>query len=149
MPSAVALLNYLSCGILWRIFCQTGTICGIFSTYHYKHCKDQRSCDGREGGHYIFCEVFSLYNSPKGSAKLRRAGRGSWDICNMINMTIRELHYSFADFCSKPEFLLILPKVTAKLRWGGGGDIFFRVQRNSIRVQRSSLGSSVAQKGKA
>jgi hypothetical protein len=30
---------------------------------------------------------------------------------------------------------------------GGGGDIFFRVQRSSIRVQCSSVGCSVAQKG--
>ena len=32
MPPAVALLNYLSCGILWRIFCQTGIFAG-FSLY--------------------------------------------------------------------------------------------------------------------
>jgi hypothetical protein len=24
-------LNYISCGILWRIFCQTGTFRGVFS----------------------------------------------------------------------------------------------------------------------
>ncbi len=35
MPPAVALLNYLSCSILWRIFCQTGTFRGVFSTYHW------------------------------------------------------------------------------------------------------------------
>jgi hypothetical protein len=33
VPPAVALLNYISCGILWRIFCQTGTFRGVFSTY--------------------------------------------------------------------------------------------------------------------
>ncbi len=33
VPSAVALLNYTSCGILWRIFRQTGTFRGVFSTY--------------------------------------------------------------------------------------------------------------------
>jgi hypothetical protein len=90
--------------------------------------------------------VFSLYNSPKGSAKVRWAGRGSWGICNIINMTIRELYYTFADFCPKPEFLflvLILPKVTAKLRWGGGGEIYF------LGCSVAQLGSSVAQKGKA
>ena len=32
MPPAVALLNYISCGILWRIFCQTGIFAG-FSLY--------------------------------------------------------------------------------------------------------------------
>ncbi len=34
MPPAVDLLNYISCSILWRIFCQTGTFRGVFSTYH-------------------------------------------------------------------------------------------------------------------
>jgi hypothetical protein len=50
---------------------------------------------------------------------------------NMINMTIRELYYTFADFFPKMEFffiILILPKGTAKVRWGGGGEnIVFRV----------------------
>ena len=32
MPPAVALLNHISCGILWRIFCQTGIFAG-FSLY--------------------------------------------------------------------------------------------------------------------
>jgi hypothetical protein len=35
VPPAVALLNYVSCSILWRIFCQTGTFRGVFSTYHW------------------------------------------------------------------------------------------------------------------
>ncbi len=34
VPPAVALLNYISSGILWRIFCQTGTFRGVFFTYH-------------------------------------------------------------------------------------------------------------------
>jgi hypothetical protein len=29
VPPAVALLNYISCGILWRIFCQTGILAGF------------------------------------------------------------------------------------------------------------------------
>ncbi len=33
VPPAVALLNYISSGMLWRIFCQTGTFRGVFSTY--------------------------------------------------------------------------------------------------------------------
>jgi hypothetical protein len=44
VPPAVALLNYISSGILWRIFCQTG----------------------------IFRGVFSIYYSPAGSGKLRK-----------------------------------------------------------------------------
>ncbi len=45
MPPAVALLNYISCGILWRISCQTGIFAG-FSLYIIDR-KDQRSCDVR------------------------------------------------------------------------------------------------------
>jgi hypothetical protein len=33
VPPAVALLNYISSGILWRIFCQTGTFRGVFSIH--------------------------------------------------------------------------------------------------------------------
>jgi hypothetical protein len=33
VPPVVALLNYISCGILWRIFCQTGIFRGVFSAY--------------------------------------------------------------------------------------------------------------------
>ncbi len=29
MPPAVAMLNYISSGILWRIFCQTGIFAGF------------------------------------------------------------------------------------------------------------------------
>ncbi len=35
MPPAVALLNYISCGLLWRIFCPTGTFRGVFSLHTY------------------------------------------------------------------------------------------------------------------
>jgi hypothetical protein len=30
VPSAVALLNYISSGLLWWIFCHTGTFRGVF-----------------------------------------------------------------------------------------------------------------------
>jgi hypothetical protein len=36
MPPAVALSNYISCGILWRIFCRTGIFPG-FSLYIIKN----------------------------------------------------------------------------------------------------------------
>ncbi len=67
----------------------------------------------------------------------------------MIFCVVFSLYYSPKGFFPKLEFLfklLILPKETAKLRWE---NIFFRVQRSSIRVQRSSVGCSVSQKGKA
>jgi hypothetical protein len=31
VPPAVALMNYISSGLLWWIFCQTGTFRGVFS----------------------------------------------------------------------------------------------------------------------
>ena len=35
MPPAVALLDYISSGILWRIFCQTGIFAGFsLRMYH-------------------------------------------------------------------------------------------------------------------
>jgi hypothetical protein len=37
VPPAVALLNYVSSGILWRIFCQTVTFRGVFSTVRMYH----------------------------------------------------------------------------------------------------------------
>jgi hypothetical protein len=58
---------------------------------------------------------------------------------NMINITVRELYYTFADFFLKLEFIF----------FGGEKNIFLRAQRSLIRVQRSSVGCSVAQKGKA
>ncbi len=33
MPPAVALLNYISSGILWRIFCQTGIFAGVSHSF--------------------------------------------------------------------------------------------------------------------
>ena len=52
VPPAVALLNYISSGILWRIFCQTGTFRGVFSYYHYfvVRISEAAMC----GEHYIF-----------------------------------------------------------------------------------------------
>ncbi len=57
---------------------------------------------------------------------------------NMINMTI--------------ESCTILSRIFSKLEFiflGWGKNICFKVQRSSISVQRSSVGCSVAQKGKA
>ena len=49
VPPAVALLNYISCGILQRIFSQTGIFAGF--SLRIKYCrKDQRSCDGQGVG---------------------------------------------------------------------------------------------------
>jgi hypothetical protein len=67
VPPAVALLNYISCGILWRIFCQTGTFRGVFSIhislisqdtppYFYiidGMISEAAMCGAEVGGHYI------------------------------------------------------------------------------------------------
>ncbi len=150
MPPGVAPLNYISCGILWRIFSPTGTFRGLSSTYHKFRRKDQRSCYERGGGHYTvfhklgaqreetpsssYCDFLRFFfyiirRSPQGSAKLRWAWRRGH---NMINMTIRELYYTFEDFFPKLEYIF----------FGGEKNIF-------LRVQRSSEGCSVAQKGAA
>ena len=75
MSPAVALLNYISCGILWWIFCQTGTFRGVFSLYII----DMAGCT-RTPPYCVFSWVFSIYYLPERSAKLRCEGRRSGDI---------------------------------------------------------------------
>jgi hypothetical protein len=55
VPPAVALLNYISCGIPWRIFCQTGIFRGVFSKHHYfvVRISEAAMC----GEHYIYIWV--------------------------------------------------------------------------------------------
>ncbi len=54
MPSAVALLNYITSDLLWRIFCQTGTFLGVFSPYIINNAiRISAAAIGRGGGHYI------------------------------------------------------------------------------------------------
>ena len=92
-------------------------------------------------GYTLILRGFFLYIIRQKDQRSYDGKTGVWGH-NMINMTIRELLYTFADFFPKLEFLfiiLILPKGTAKLRWGEGGDNIF------FRVQRSSVGCSVAQ----
>ena len=146
MPPAVALLNYISCDKLWWIFCQTGIFAGF--SLHIIYSAVRISEATRRGGYIIFSAWFFLYLFAERISEAAMGRTGVWGH-NMINMTIRELYYTFADFCPKLEFLfiiLILPKGTSKLRWGGGGNRFLGVQRCSIGVQRSSVGCSVAQK---
>jgi len=64
--------------------------------------------------------------------------------------SIRALYCTFTDFFLY--IILILLKGTVKLRWAGWGAeyiIFFKLPRSSLRVRRSSVGSSVDQKGTA
>ena len=83
MPPTVALLNHISSGILWRIFSQTGIFPG-FSLHIIKNVVRISEAAMGGKGDITFSGRFFLYNSPKGSAKLRWAGPGSWDICNII-----------------------------------------------------------------
>jgi hypothetical protein len=86
---AVALLNYISSRILWRIFCQTGTFRGVFFTKITLAVRIPAAAMAGDiiffslagpveyytGAHtVIFRGVFSLYYSPERRAKLRWAG---------------------------------------------------------------------------
>ena len=52
VPPAVALLNYISSGILWRIFCQTGIFAGFSLRYIINNAvRISEAAMGR--GHYI------------------------------------------------------------------------------------------------
>jgi hypothetical protein len=90
---------------------------------------------------------FILFAGRISEAAMGRTGVGGH---NMINMTIRELYYAFADFFQNWNFsqdflyiILISPKGTTKMRWGGGGGpggtMYF------LGCSVAQLGCSVAQ----
>jgi hypothetical protein len=91
VPPAVALSNYISSGILWRIFCRTGIFAGFSLRMYHLHRWGSSAAVmagyilffslagpvGDKTGHtVIFLEVFSLYYSPEGRTKLRWASLG-------------------------------------------------------------------------
>ncbi len=124
-PPAVALLIYISCGILWRIFCPTG----IFAVFFFIICrKDQRSCDGWG------------------------KGWGTMTYSNMMSCTALSRMFSKTEISTGFSLYNIFTGRNSKAAMAGGGGlpgIVFRLQHSSIRVQRSSVGCSVAQKGTA
>jgi hypothetical protein len=66
VPPAVALLNYISSGLLWRIFCQTGTFRGVFSKsliLPFKSKKERRITKRKDKKNYTI----------KGKTKIVRA----------------------------------------------------------------------------
>ncbi len=72
MPSAVALLNYISSDLLWRIFCQTGIFRGVFSPYIINNAiRISAAAIGRGGGH----NTVLIQN--KKTKKVRASGRTS------------------------------------------------------------------------
>ncbi len=75
MSPAVALLNYISCGILWWIFLSNWDISRGFSLYII----DMAGCT-RTPPYCVFSWVFSIYYLPERSAKLRCERRRSGDI---------------------------------------------------------------------
>ena len=150
MPPAGALLHCISSSLLWRIFCQTGTFRGVFSPY-----KSFITLEGsaqlrwqgtlyflsslvqweitrgpNSGPTVIYREVFSIHYSPGSEAAMGWAEVGGH---NMINMTIRELHCTFADFSTKLEFsrglyiILITPKGTAAMGRVGSGEHYILI----------------------
>ncbi len=52
MPPGVAVLNYISRGILWRIFLPNCNFRGVFFKYYYFAVKISEAA--MDGGHYIF-----------------------------------------------------------------------------------------------
>ena len=122
MPPAVALLNYISSGIFWRFFSQTGIFPGFslrFTNLRAQWKDSPSYCDFLRGLFFI------LFAGRISEAVMGRTGVGGH---NMINMTVRELYYAFADFFQNWNFsqdflyiILISPKGTTKMRWGGGG----------------------------
>jgi hypothetical protein len=78
VPPAVALPNYISSGILRRIFCQTGIFAG-FSLHIMNNAVRISEATMGGAGEIIqyFLRGYSLYYSPEGSANLRWAGQGS------------------------------------------------------------------------
>jgi hypothetical protein len=89
VPSAVALLNYISSGLLWQIFSQTGTFRGVFSPY-ISFITLEGSAQLRLGGagdimYFLRGFFFILF-----AERIREAamgGTGVWGH-NKINMTI-------------------------------------------------------------
>ncbi len=87
MPPAVALLNYMSYGIPWRIFSQTGIFAGFFNIIKVEQWKDIRSPPGSpslglkksffvSGNFAGFSFLCILKILSEGSAKLPWAERG-------------------------------------------------------------------------
>jgi hypothetical protein len=99
MPPAVALSNYISSGILWRIFSQAGKFRGVFFTYCIINNAGRISEATMRGvGDIIFSAWFFFYLFAERISKAAMGRTGVWGH-NMINMTIIELlNYNFADF---------------------------------------------------
>ncbi len=103
MPPAVALLNYISSGTLWRIFVKLGHFAG-FSLHIVNFVGRISEAAMTEVGDIIFhnfgaqrkgtpsyCEIspgLFIYYSPKGSAKLRWAAGGSLK-CTFIALVVK------------------------------------------------------------
>jgi hypothetical protein len=121
VPPAVALLNYISSGILWRIFCQTGTFTG-FSQQIINFVGRINEAAMKGVGNIIFhnfgaqwkdtpsyCDFSGFISIVFGICrKDQRSCMGGVEVGghNMINMTIRELYYAFADFFQNCNFFL-------------------------------------------
>jgi hypothetical protein len=173
VPPAVALLNYTSCGILWRIFCQTGIFAGF--SLHIINFAVRISAAAMAGdiiffslagplGDYTWAHTVSIYtyecifkSKPKDFLHffiwLKKIGEleKKMDIIRpwQPEFGSEEKPFVCENFVGVFTVSLILPEGSAKLRWVSGGHLFFRVPRRSFKVRRSSVGCSVARKGVA
>jgi hypothetical protein len=85
-------------------------------------------------GDIIFSAWFFLYLFAERISGAAMGRTGVWGY-NMINITIRELlYYTFADFSETGISLYNINFAgrNSEAAMGGGGNIFFRVQRSSI-----------------
>jgi hypothetical protein len=113
VPPTVALLNYIRCVILWRIFAKLGHFAGFY--------------------------LYRLFTGRISEAAKGLAGVGGH---NIINITITELYCNHGLF-PKLEYpqgfhyiILISPEEQRCCDGGGGGGIvFFRLQRTSVKFQ--------------
>ena len=143
MPPAVALWNYISSVLLWRIFFPNRDFRGVFFTY-----QDQRSYDGR--GHYIFRVPNSLQGCDgwgKGRGILYTVSKPLWSSGKIYASgspsSGLEKNESFCFWKFRGVSLYILSEGSAKLRWVGRVAHLGRgvAQKG---VQRSSVGCSIA-----
>jgi hypothetical protein len=77
MPPAVALMNYISCGIIWWIFCQTGIFAG-FSLHIINNAVRISEATMSGVGAIIFSAWFFLYLFAERINEAAMGRKGVW-----------------------------------------------------------------------
>ncbi len=133
MPPAVALLNYISSGKLWRIFCQTGTFCGVFSISN----NAVRISAAAMGG----AEDIILIKKRIKQEKIWTY-TGAYTVIFRGGFSIKFSVVQWKDICPRqPEFGPEKMHLFLEIKAQRSSD---RVQRSSDRMQHSSVECSIA-----